>query len=157
MFNPIPMSVVNRQGNSDIIESKEGLRYSRNVAHVKKFNTSEKNQNKSVSENESVKSSMRKDQSENQDMFEKMLMSLKNVSQNGRSVINEQSAMSKASLSSENEKQVESNVEEKDRKAEQSMTEPRALPIKSPAQMNLRPARERKTPQRFSDCVMSKK
>ncbi|KAH3803054.1 hypothetical protein DPMN_156753 [Dreissena polymorpha] len=60
-----------------------------------------------------VKSSVRKDQSENQDVLENVFMSEKNVSQSEKSVINEQSAMLKASISSENEKQVESNVAER--------------------------------------------
>ena len=157
VFNPNPMSVVNRQGNSVVVESKEGVRYSRNVAHVKKFNQSKRNQNKSESENESVKISQRKYQSENHDVLENVLESVKidqkqqSVSQNEKSVGNEQ----KASVNSE--KQVESNAEEKDRKTDQPLTEARATPIKSPAPVSVRPARERKAPQRFSDFVMSKK
>lgn len=36
-FNPNPMSVVGRNGNSVVVESKDGARYSRNVSHVKRF------------------------------------------------------------------------------------------------------------------------
>lgn len=38
-FNPNPMTVVRRNGSSVIIESSDGVRYQRNVSHVKKFFT----------------------------------------------------------------------------------------------------------------------
>ena len=79
----------------------------------------------------------------------------KKVSQNEKSVLNEQSVRSRVNVNSENEIEIDLNVQEKDRQAEQSTPDIRASPMKSPIQ-NSRPSRERKTPQRFSDFVMSK-
>ena len=38
-YNPIPYMVVGKKGNSTIIESSEGARYSRNTSHLKKVQT----------------------------------------------------------------------------------------------------------------------
>ena len=36
-FNPVPFTVVRKQGNSLVVESQEGVQYSRNISHCKKF------------------------------------------------------------------------------------------------------------------------
>ena len=36
-FNPSPYTVVNKHGNSLIVQSQEGVQYSRNTSHVKKL------------------------------------------------------------------------------------------------------------------------
>ena len=36
-FNPVPFTVVRKQGNSLVVESQEGVQYSRNTSHCKKF------------------------------------------------------------------------------------------------------------------------
>ena len=36
-FNPVPFTVVRKQGNSLVVESQEGVQYSRNTPHCKKF------------------------------------------------------------------------------------------------------------------------
>ena len=36
-FNPVPFLVVRKQGNSLVVESQEGVKYSRNTSHCKKF------------------------------------------------------------------------------------------------------------------------
>ena len=36
-FNPAPYTVVSKKGNSVIVENPEGVQYSRNTSHVKKF------------------------------------------------------------------------------------------------------------------------
>lgn len=42
-FNASPFKVVERKGNSVVIESDEGVQYKRNVTHLKKFNERERN------------------------------------------------------------------------------------------------------------------
>ena len=36
-FNPVPFTVVRKQGNSLVVESQKGVQYSRNISHCKKF------------------------------------------------------------------------------------------------------------------------
>ena len=36
-FNPVPFTVVRRQGKSLVVEPQEGVQYSRNTSHCKKF------------------------------------------------------------------------------------------------------------------------
>ena len=40
-FNPSPFKVVERNGNSVVVESDQGVQYQRNVTHLKKFNERE--------------------------------------------------------------------------------------------------------------------
>ena len=40
-FAPVPLTVVDKTGNSVVVESQEGVKYSRNTSHVKKFHSAE--------------------------------------------------------------------------------------------------------------------
>lgn len=42
-FNPNPMQIVRKDGNSVLVESQEGAKYRRNTTHVKKFNVPSQN------------------------------------------------------------------------------------------------------------------
>jgi hypothetical protein len=55
-FNPEPFTIIEKHGNSVVIQSNEGEKYKRNVTHVKKFierEASDDNNNTNMS-NESV-------------------------------------------------------------------------------------------------------
>ena len=44
-FAPVPLTVVDKTGNSVVVQSQEGVKYSRNTSHVKKFHSAEEKEN----------------------------------------------------------------------------------------------------------------
>ena len=44
-FAPVPFTVVEKAGNSVVVQSNQGVKYSRNTSHVKKFHSAEEKEN----------------------------------------------------------------------------------------------------------------
>lgn len=53
-FNPEPFTILEKHGNSVVVQSNEGEKYKRNVTHVKKFIERESSENNTNMSNESV-------------------------------------------------------------------------------------------------------
>lgn len=152
VFNPNPMSVVKKSGNSVVVESKEGVRYSRNVSHVKKFHASDKvdekceKENQKVLENvsESVKSPKSVKSSESHVNVEKNVLakSPKSVSPEKNGSVENRIQLGENGKSDMN-REVASPTREKEDKQSEQGTEIRS-----------RPVRVRKFPAKYSDFVV---
>lgn len=154
VFNPKSMLVVERKGNSVVVESDEGVKYSRNVSHVKKLVPS----NTEVRQSDKV---MYKEQSnQNSESIEKpVLVSDRSVrDQNNNPEY--KSVESEIVYDSEEETQTERSQIEQERnsgprEATTIKTPRKSSPRETTTLKTPRPERQRKLPSKYSDFVMS--
>ncbi|XP_052809259.1 uncharacterized protein LOC128237717 [Mya arenaria] len=150
VFNSNSMSVVDKQGNSVIVESKEGVRYSRNVSHVKKFYS-----------NDQSRESEKSKEVENVLDNVKNHLSVKNNFSENKSVQSEKNVLNEYRVESGSNSNLENNQEAELTEIEQIEnpveTEDVKSPTKTVAESFSRPSRVRKMPQKYSDFIMSNK
>ena len=133
-FNPEPFTIIEKHGNSVVIQSNEGEKYKRNVTHVKKFierEASDDNNNTNMS-NESVV------------QFEK-----ENSDQKVSNENHECHASENIRINQENN----ASVNSKENEILKEPLQTKSAITQSP--MKLRPTRERKVPGKFKDYIMS--
>ena len=128
VFDPKPMSVLERKGNSVLIESDSGARYSRNVSHVKKFN-------------QKIQEGVSDTDSENSGMFQRLSESVSIVPTEPNEVNEKLPSERESPLAPDSIPVVEPTSADKGREVS---------PVKIP-----RPRRDRKMPARFSDYIVT--
>ncbi|CAG2236543.1 unnamed protein product [Mytilus edulis] len=174
-FNPKPFTLLEKHGNSVVVQNDDGDTYKRNVTHIKRFierkssenvnsenqnvnnenqnvNSENQNVNQNVnSENQNVNNENQNVNSENQNVNQNVNSENQNVYSENQNVYSE---IQNQNISSENQNVLKGNQNGGINDKAQSNKLMKSVPSLEPSKPS-RPTRDRKLPSRYKDFVLS--
>ncbi|CAG2214100.1 unnamed protein product [Mytilus edulis] len=155
-FNPKPFTLLEKHGNSVVVQNDDGDTYKRNVTHIKRFIERKSSENVN-SENQNVNSENQNVNSENQNVNSGNVNS-ENVNSENQNVYSENqnvySEIQNQNIFSENQNVLKGNQNGGINDKAQSNKLMKSVPSLEPSKPS-RPTRDRKLPSRYKDFVLS--